>query len=149
MLPKYRVHIWLKLFAGTYLIKTITTKFPLVPLIIHNFKTNYADDGIVWFDLDPKMFHLFLWAANICLFVHYTSSFFILFTLLRHKSSCLSLLVWGQHSSFCQVLCPSFPLLFILFTFLRQSGKWLIFQDGNSYRGVFFFRSLENNLCGK
>ena len=33
-----------------------------------------------------------------------------------------------------------FPLLFILFTFPRQSGKWLIFQDGNSYRGAFFFR---------
>ena len=138
------------MFAGTYLVKTIATKFPLIipvwPTNSHKvcqacLKTNYADDGIMRFGLDPKIYHFFLsflYMTSICLFVHGLVLVFILFTLPHQISSCLSLLVRGQHSSFCQVLCSCFSVLFILFTFLCQSRKWLIFQDGNSYPTAYF-----------
>ena len=73
---------------GTYLIKTITTKFPLVPLIIHNLKTNYADDGIMWFDLDSQMFlslsmsHLLFCPLSTC--SSFLSSFLPFFVTNHH-----------------------------------------------------------------
>ena len=145
--------IWLKQLSQSF--HWLFTIGPVWPTNSHKvcqacLKTSYADEGIMQFGLDPKRYHVFLsflYKTSICLFVHGLVLVFILFTLFTppHQiSSCLSLLVRGQHSSFCRVLCPCFSVLFILFTFLCQSRKWLIFQDGNSYPAACFSSRKEN-----
>ena len=71
-------------------------------------------------------------------------NFFILFSPLHHVCP----LYYSMRTPLLFLFRPLslFSLLFILFTFLRQSGKWLIFQDGNSYPTCFSSRKPEKTI---
>ena len=115
----------MQISPGTYLIETITTKFPLVPLIIHNLKTNYADDGIMWFDLDSQMFlslsmsHLPFCPLWTCFFLPPFHPFY------PSSSQIITFVSFSMRPAFVFLssALSLFPLLFILFTFPVNQGS--------------------------